>query len=441
MISFNIASILGGEKYDLVLLKNILATYFDALAKEFNSAVSGFSTAFKVELFIDSSMSIGASSAPHYVYDPKTNSSFNSGEESIKTGYSVNGDIKFYLNMTSGFVENLLSKPDPVVDVGTGVVRHELGVFLHEFAHAVCFNSHIDEYTGAMSSAKTSFDKNVLMLGDVPYYSGKYGVAVYGENVELYRLGSPGTSIVHFAYKPGIRDQINTDLLQSATRWTENKYTDLDLAVFKDAGYSVTKTLASYNGKDFVLGEFGVKLTGTSAINTVYMPGKRSDFYIDLQGDDITLVSKLTGGVQLFSDIERLSFDDVSMAFDIEGKGGQAYRLYQAAFDRKPDLPGLGYWVKELSNGMLLSSVSASFLLSNEFKAKYGDSPSDQAFLTALYENVLHRSPDQVGFDWWMNQMQSGFARESVLASFSESVENKAQVIGSIGDGFEYIPY
>ena len=34
------------------------------------------------------------------------------------------------------------------------------------------------------------------------------------------------------------------------------------------------------------------------------------------------------------------------LALDINGTAGQVYRLYQAAFDRKPDLVGLGYWIE-----------------------------------------------------------------------------------------------
>jgi hypothetical protein len=45
-------------------------------------------------------------------------------------------------------------------------------------------------------------------------------------------------------------------------------------------------------------------------------------------------------GVDKLVDVERLSFSDTMLAFDIEGNAGQAYRLYQAAFDRIPDKPG-----------------------------------------------------------------------------------------------------
>ena len=57
-----------------------------------------------------------------------------------------------------------------------------------------------------------------------------------------------------------------------------------------------------------------------------------------------------------------------------------------------------------------------------------------------LYSNVLHRPQDQGEANFWTGVMAKGVTREEVLASFSESDENQAALIGVIGDGFTYIP-
>ena len=49
--------------------------------------------------------------------------------------------------------------------------------------------------------------------------------------------------------------------------------------------------------------------------------------------------------------VERIAFDDGIIAFDDDGLAGQAYRLYQACFDRIPDALGLGFWIKQLDAG------------------------------------------------------------------------------------------
>jgi hypothetical protein len=52
---------------------------------------------------------------------------------------------------------------------------------------------------------------------------------------------------------------------------------------------------------------------------------------------------------------------------------------------------------------------------------------------------VLGRAPDQGGYDWWLQQMNSnGMSQASVLSGFSESAENQAAVAQLIGNGFGY---
>jgi len=139
---------------------------------------------------------------------------------------------------------------------------------------------------------------------------------------------------------------------------------------------------------------------------------------------------------------ERLNFTDAVLALDFEGNAGQAYRLYKAAFDRAPDEVGLGYWVRELDVGMgNLTWMANNFIISDEFKTTYGtpESVTNNAFLNLIYQNVLDRAADGDGFTYWMNELNSGFAREAVLASFSESVENQANVAGAITDGIWYV--
>jgi hypothetical protein len=139
--------------------------------------------------------------------------------------------------------------------------------------------------------------------------------------------------------------------------------------------------------------------------------------------------------------VERVAFSDQTIAFDVDGNAGQAYRLYQAAFDRQPDLPGLGYWISHLDAGLALRDVAASFLGSQEFTRLYGAAQPNQQFVTELYHNVLHRNPEQAGLDFWVRALDNGAMRTQLLVDFSESAENMAQVIGVIEHGIAFIPY
>jgi VCBS repeat-containing protein len=146
-------------------------------------------------------------------------------------------------------------------------------------------------------------------------------------------------------------------------------------------------------------------------------------------------------GIDLLTDVERALFGDRAVGFDIGGTGGKSYRLYQAAFDRHPDPTGLGFWIKNIDAGFSLTDAAANFISSAEFSALYGANPSNTQFTQLLYRNVLHRDPDAGGYDFWNSALSGGYTRAQVLVQFSESPENQANVIGSIVDGFDYIPF
>lgn len=137
----------------------------------------------------------------------------------------------------------------------------------------------------------------------------------------------------------------------------------------------------------------------------------------------------------------RLYLEDRSIAFDIDGNAGQAYRLYSAAFDRTPDAEGLGYWINMLDTEKLnLLGTANSFLESAEFKNTYGSNPTNEQYITALYNNVLGRDPDAEGFAWWLNDLENtpGFTKAHLLYHFSESAENKQKTADQIANGIEF---
>ncbi|WP_417539510.1 DUF4214 domain-containing protein [Marinobacter sp.] len=134
--------------------------------------------------------------------------------------------------------------------------------------------------------------------------------------------------------------------------------------------------------------------------------------------------------------VERIAFKDATVAFDTGGVAGQAYRLYQAAFAREPDTPGLSYWVGVMDQGMTLHGVAARFLDSTEFKVTYGMQTTDQALVSLLYLNILGRDGEPAGQSYWTEYLGSGaFDRAGVLVGFSESEENTTNIAPMIDQG------
>ncbi|MYM67278.1 DUF4214 domain-containing protein [Pseudoduganella sp. FT55W] len=226
-------------------------------------------------------------------------------------------------------------------------------------------------------------------------------------------------------------------------------YSSLDLAILKDIGYQNQMTLVSVDGHTFIPGDAKhTSITGTksTALDTVYVDAKSAEYGVvaNSSGAYYTLTDQVgDDGVKVLSDIERIRFNDGMVALDVfKGQiGGEVYRMYQAAFDRKPDSAGLGYWIAQMDKGESLLGMASQFKNSAEFSALYGSNLSDSAYVNQLYHNVLHRTADKAGLDYWLGALGAGVTRESVLVDFSESNENVAQLTGTLANGFSYAPW
>ena len=159
---------------------------------------------------------------------------------------------------------------------------------------------------------------------------------------------------------------------------------------------------------------------------------KREDGSIEIKTDDgfddITGIPKLE-----FADDTKISaIAHIEATFDqVTGKEdhtGQMFRLYNAAFARFPDADGLEYWIDKNGSGENSKrEVAQSFIASEEFSDKYGDNVSTEDYVKTLYNNILGRTPDPEGYDYWVGQLSSGNeTRAEALLGFAESAENKA---------------
>ena len=144
-------------------------------------------------------------------------------------------------------------------------------------------------------------------------------------------------------------------------------------------------------------------------------------------------------GLEDISQIETINFSDKSinvkkdvidifnMITGIDNITGKVYRLYNASFGRFPDNTGLNYWITKNQSGVdTYRETAQSFVISDEFQDLYGIQSSNKEYINGLYLNVLKRLPDEEGFNYWENQLESGYEnRSELLMGFSESEENK----------------
>jgi hypothetical protein len=182
-------------------------------------------------------------------------------------------------------------------------------------------------------------------------------------------------------------------------------------------------------------------LIGGGGIDTAVFSGARSQYAVSSTTDGWK-ISSTFDGVDTLKSVERVKFSDVTIALDVSGTAGQAYRIFQAAFNRAPDAAGLGYWINVMDNGSSLKAIAQGFVDSPEFRALYGNNPTNAQIISKLYDNVLHRSPDTAGYDYWVGVLDRHEASVAeLLAQFGESPENVAALVGVIGNGFVFTPY
>jgi hypothetical protein len=171
--------------------------------------------------------------------------------------------------------------------------------------------------------------------------------------------------------------------------------------------------------------------------------GKVSEFTKDVSQLGYNIFSSANVTFWIEKSKNRFAFDDKTIALDSLGIAGKSYRIYKAAFDRTPDSSGLGYWIAQMDQGMDVVEVAARFIDSPEFRSLYGTNPSNAEFLTKVYRNVLDRTPDDAGLAWWVNEMKTNPNKtwQKVLADFSESTENQANVASLIANGILFDPW
>lgn len=229
--------------------------------------------------------------------------------------------------------------------------------------------------------------------------------------------------------------------------------TSLDAAGNARAGQSTVSVAINNNGYQagtsgsdtIVINPGSTAVDAGAGVDTVVFNGNRADYTLRDQTWGFSATAA-NGEVDGLFNVERVKFNDGDKAIDIDGAAGEVFRLYQAIFDRAPDLGGMGYWLHRRDTGTELMQIAKEFMSITapdgtiEFETLYGKNLSNEQFVVELYDNVLDRAPDAGGQAYWLQQIQL-HSREQILMAFSESPENKANVVELIAQGIDYVPF
>jgi len=366
--------------------------------------------------------------------DGKTYTLYEDGVAAeIRSGVDVNGaraDAIINVGTTNldryYWFDQTLGSADDIPQDKTDGFR----IMLHELLHTMGFNGWLANggHSDPTASGASLFDRLVRFDGERSYFVGEHASKAYGAQVPLTNVHLGDAITFAEGRLTGAETLMSYDGPRNGQRISLDPVV---IGVLRDLGLTVRDQQAVMRGDG-------------QPVSTLAIDTRSGDYHIDRALDLTFFSASDVGYAFLLDDADRIHFTDINVALDTERDmvGGQAYRLYQAAFDREPDKTGLGYWIKNMDGGLSLNDAAHYFVISDEFRKVYGSAPSNATIVDKFYEHVLGREGDPGGIAHWNALLDQGtLSVAQVLASFSESAENFAALAEIIGNGFEYTPY
>jgi Domain of unknown function (DUF4214) len=113
--------------------------------------------------------------------------------------------------------------------------------------------------------------------------------------------------------------------------------------------------------------------------------------------------------------------------------------LYQSLLGRQADPYGLGNWLNFLGASHTVEQMEAGLLVSVEYSHLHA-ATSDQAYLAAVYHDVLGRAVDRSGRAFWSASLTFGVARADVAFAILTSDESVQSLVGRSYEQYLYRP-
>lgn len=170
---------------------------------------------------------------------------------------------------------------------------------------------------------------------------------------------------------------------------------------------SVHKVITGSGDDSIVAGPALRDISGGAGTDTVYMVDGAYRF------DQLSEVTTLRlSGVELVKSGQNYVTDmtpqDVSSG-QVRALAKNISELYLASFGRAADVDGFDYWLQKYYSGQAgLPQIATGFVYSAEYQARFPSGTSYSSLVTAMYNNVLSRAPEQAGLDYWVNALNTG---------------------------------
>ncbi|WP_187277192.1 DUF4214 domain-containing protein [Methylobacterium sp. WL103] len=185
-------------------------------------------------------------------------------------------------------------------------------------------------------------------------------------------------------------------------------------------------------GDFLILGDGSDTVDGGAGFDHVQINEPLANYATRVEGNKFVVTNLQTTAETTIQNAEYIKFGDAVVINASNSDEAVIARMYNAVLDRSADPNGLEYhWTADHA-GTSLKGIADAFLGSAEFQAQHG-SLTNSEFVTLMYDNMLHRSPDTEGFNYFVKLLDSSsISKADVVVSFAASAEAEAKTAGTI---------
>jgi hypothetical protein len=308
---------------------------------------------------------------------------------------SANG-VHFDTTQIEGDLVDLFSLGDSDLLTLDGGHRHT--VYLGDLSHTLSkfTNSHVTTGDGNNTIVIASSENgNTFRLGD-----GNNSISVDGQGNNLF-LGN-GKNFIE------VTGGTDTNFIIDGGAPTA-------ILFISDTGFT---QLSGWDPRQDSL-HFGADINLGDVAITFNYQNWSYDVYIN---DNLVANLLSVGGLSLSDSATGMTSQSYSAPTSIALQTTEGFLtgLYAEAFSRAPDVAGFNYWSNALLDGATRVQVTQGFFTSTEFEANFASSTQ---YVEALYNQVLGRTSDQPGLEYWTEKINAGASHSSVVYAMHNSTE------------------
>ena len=184
-------------------------------------------------------------------------------------------------------------------------------------------------------------------------------------------------------------------------------------------------------------------LNGGAGLDAAVFTRTRSTYAGTHTGDHFAVFDTATGELDTLLGVERLTFSDFSIAFDLNGAAGMTAKLIGAVFGppfvHNRELAGTG--LRLFDSGQSYEQVAAMAVSSDGFAALAG-AHDNTAFVNYVFGNVVGRAPTPSERAFFIGLLDSGAHTQATLAVLAAENDVNRQAIDLVGlqqSGLDYV--